>query len=213
MYKLLSVISVVFLSSCLFSGNIIVDEDTNAHGSAQNTNQTQDANETIKPIKITDDNVKIISQRNIITRDDKDFIIENIDSNIGDGFNLNYSLSGLSKFSTKEAREAIEALKKQDNTVVFVVYFEFNSSVLSDESKKIIAYHNDFLQKNPQLTLMLHGHTDIKGSREYNLSLGEERALSVKNIMQGNIKTVSFGEEKTISTTDSKNRRVEFIYQ
>jgi peptidoglycan-associated lipoprotein len=69
------------------------------------------------------------------------------------------------------------------------------------------------LQNNPNLKLFLHGHTDIKGSRGYNLSLGEERALSVKNHMQGDINTISFGEEKTISTTDSKNRRVEFIYQ
>jgi peptidoglycan-associated lipoprotein len=137
-------------------------------------------------------------------------LIENINT---ESDTTNYSLSGLSSSSSKEARGAIAALKQADAEVVFVVYFEFNSSELSPASKQIITYHNNFLQNNPNLKLFLHGHTDIKGSRGYNLSLGEERALSVKNHMQGDINTISFGEEKTISTTDSKNRRVEFIYQ
>jgi peptidoglycan-associated lipoprotein len=194
MYKILSIIPVIFLSSCLFSNNIIVDEEDQRSGSTSSA----------------DGKTTIISERKVISRDDKDFLIENINT---ESDTTNYSLSGLSSSSSKEAREAIAALKQADAEVVFVVYFEFNSSELSPASKQIITYHNNFLQNNPNLKLFLHGHTDIKGSRGYNLSLGEERALSVKNHMQGDINTISFGEEKTISTTDSKNRRVEFIYQ
>jgi peptidoglycan-associated lipoprotein len=194
MYKILSIIPVIFLSSCLFSNNIIVDEEDQRSGSTSSA----------------DGKTTIISERKVISRDDKDFLIENINT---ESDTTNYSLCGLSSSSSKEAREAIAALKQADAEVVFVVYFEFNSSELSPASKQIITYHNNFLQNNPNLKLFLHGHTDIKGSRGYNLSLGEERALSVKNHMQGDINTISFGEEKTISTTDSKNRRVEFIYQ
>jgi peptidoglycan-associated lipoprotein len=194
MYKILSIIPVIFLSSCLFSNNIIVDEEDQRSGSTSSA----------------DGKTTIISERKVISRDDKDFLSENINT---ESDTTNYSLSGLSSSSSKEAREAIAALKQADAEVVFVVYFEFNSSELSPASKQIITYHNNFLQNNPNLKLFLHGHTDIKGSRGYNLSLGEERALSVKNHMQGDINTISFGEEKTISTTDSKNRRVEFIYQ
>jgi peptidoglycan-associated lipoprotein len=194
MYKILSIIPVIFLSSCLFSNNIIVDEEDQRSGSTSSA----------------DGKTTIISERKVISRDDKDFLIENINT---ESDTTNYSLSGLSSSSSKEARGAIAALKQADAEVVFVVYFEFNSSELSPASKQIITYHNNFLQNNPNLKLFLHGHTDIKGSRGYNLSLGEERALSVKNHMQGDINTISFGEEKTISTTDSKNRRVEFIYQ
>ena len=56
----------------------------------------------------------------------------------------------------------------------------------------------------------------MKGSREYNLSLGESRGLSVKKFIDENSKNItiiSFGEEETISLKDSKNRRVEFIYK
>lgn len=204
MYKFLSIIPVVFLSSCLFSNNIIVDEDEGG-----NTVKNKE-NNIVKVDEIKDDNIKVISERKIITRDDKDFVIEDIDSK---DFNLDYSLTGLSKFSSKEAIDAIKKLKKENSDIKFVVYFEFNSSELSEESKNIINYNNEFYKKNPNLKLTLNGHTDIKGSREYNLSLGEQRALAVKKMMQGNIDIISFGEEKTISNIDSKNRRVEFVYK
>lgn len=204
MYKFLSIIPVVFLSSCLFSNNIIVDENE-----GDNTVKNKE-NNIVKVDEIKDDNIKVISERKIITRDDKDFVIEDIDSK---DFNLDYSLTGLSKFSSKEAIDAIKKLKKENSDIKFVVYFEFNSSELSEESKNIINYNNEFYKKNPNLKLTLNGHTDIKGSREYNLSLGEQRALAVKKMMQGNIDIISFGEEKTISNIDSKNRRVEFVYK
>lgn len=204
MYKFLSIIPVVFLSSCLFSNNIIVDENE-----GDNTVKNKE-NNIVKVDEIKDDNIKVISERKIITRDDKDFVIEDIDSK---DFNLDYSLTGLSKFSSKEAIDAIKKLKQENSDIKFVVYFEFNSSELSEESKNIINYNNEFYKKNPNLKLTLNGHTDIKGSREYNLSLGEQRALAVKKMMQGNIDIISFGEEKTISNIDSKNRRVEFVYK
>jgi outer membrane protein OmpA-like peptidoglycan-associated protein len=214
MYKILSVIPVVFLSSCFFSNNIIVDESAKKDTTDAKIEDNNQEIVKITKIDTPKEKIKVISQRKIITRNDKDFIIEDIDSNINqENFDLNYQFSGLSKLSSPEAIKLVEELKSTNEGLKFVVYFDFNSSELSELNKNTISAHNEFLKQNPNLKLILHGHTDIAGSRGYNLSLGELRALSVKKIMQGIISIVSFGEEKTISNEDSKNRRVEFIYQ
>jgi outer membrane protein OmpA-like peptidoglycan-associated protein len=202
MYKIFSIILVISLSSCFSGNNVIVDENEDYNKSKNDENS-------------------IISERKIVTKGDKDFIIEDIasssnvtsESNSRLGSNYNYQFSGLSRFSSSKAIQAIEELKSNNSDIKFVIYFEFDSSKLNDENKQIIAMHNDFLQQNSNLELVLGGHTDVVGSRDYNLSLGELRALAVKKTMQGNISVVSFGEEKTVSSADEKNRRVEFVYK
>jgi peptidoglycan-associated lipoprotein len=71
------------------------------------------------------------------------------------------------------------------------------------------------MQNNPKIRLRLEGHADERGTREYNLALGENRALSVKQLLgfDNRIEVVSYGEEKLQSREHAKNRRVEFIYK
>jgi outer membrane protein OmpA-like peptidoglycan-associated protein len=202
MYKIFSIILVISLSSCFSGNNVIVDEGENYNNSKGGVNESEGS---------------VISERKVVTKGDEDFIIEDIGnkSNAVSGLDssYNYQFSGLSRFSRSKAIEAVEELKSNNPDIKFVIYFEFDSSELNDENKQIIAIHNDFLQQNPNLELVLGGHTDAVGSRDYNLSLGELRALAVKKTMQGNISVVSFGEEKTVSVVDEKNRRVEFVYK
>ena len=78
------------------------------------------------------------------------------------------------------------------------------------------------MRDNPDVRLRLVGHADERGTREYNLALGENRALSVKEVLglyelSSRIDVVSYGEERPISTVHDEsgwkqNRRVEFVY-
>ncbi len=105
-----------------------------------------------------------------------------------------------------------------------VVYFEFNSSLLTLEAEAIVQAHAQNLRSNSDIQVILEGHADERGTREYNLALGEDRARSVSNIfeLQGispdRIQIVSYGEERPVSLGNNEsswalNRRVEILYQ
>jgi len=105
-----------------------------------------------------------------------------------------------------------------------VVYFDFDSDQIREEFKPVIQAHAKFMQDNPSLKLKLEGHADERGSREYNLALGQRRAESVQRAMavsgvSGNrIETVSFGEEKPAAQGHTEeawaqNRRSAIMYQ
>ncbi|MCX4186338.1 peptidoglycan-associated lipoprotein Pal [Methylophaga sp. OBS4] len=104
-----------------------------------------------------------------------------------------------------------------------VVYFDYDSDVVRVEDQATLEAHAAYLSKNPNLTVRLEGHTDERGSREYNLALGERRALSVRQflMLQGasinQFQVTSFGEERPAEDGHdeyswSQNRRVEIIY-
>ncbi len=104
-----------------------------------------------------------------------------------------------------------------------VIYFQFDSSEVATEDRETLANHARYLAGHKDLTVTLEGHADERGSREYNIGLGEHRANAVRDLMivQGvadtQIKTVSYGEEKpAVDGHDeaawSKNRRVEIVY-
>jgi len=104
-----------------------------------------------------------------------------------------------------------------------VVYFNFDSSEVLADDQSIVARHAQELVNNPTMSVRLEGNTDERGSREYNIGLGERRAQSVRQMLmiQGvsaaQISTVSFGEERpaAMGTTEADyalNRRVEFKY-
>jgi peptidoglycan-associated lipoprotein len=104
-----------------------------------------------------------------------------------------------------------------------VVYFDFDSSEIKGEGTDIVAAHAKYLAANPSTHVRLEGHTDERGSREYNIGLGERRAQSVRRalLLQGaadaQISTVSYGEERPAvpghdEAAWAKNRRVEIIY-
>jgi len=104
-----------------------------------------------------------------------------------------------------------------------VVYFEYDSPNLDAEGQIIAEAHAQWLASNPGVTVVLEGHADERGTREYNLALGENRAQSVMQVMQGmgvsgsNIQSISYGEERPVAlgadeSSWSLNRRVEIIY-
>jgi peptidoglycan-associated lipoprotein len=104
-----------------------------------------------------------------------------------------------------------------------VLYFELDSSQIKDADLDIITVHAEFLASHPEISIVLEGHADERGSREYNIALGEKRAKAVKQIMtlQGvtdnQIQVISFGEERPVALGHDEsawnlNRRVEILY-
>lgn len=101
-------------------------------------------------------------------------------------------------------------------------YFEFDKSDLSQEDRDALVYHAQQLKDNPNSHIRLEGHADERGTREYNLALGERRAQAVERYLQvqgvaaGQMETISYGEERpadsgTTEAAYSLNRRVEMI--
>ena len=98
------------------------------------------------------------------------------------------------------------------------VYFDFDSSALSSASEAILSRQAAFLKANPSLTVVIEGHADERGTREYNLALGERRAsaardyLLAQGINAARVRTVSYGKERPAvvgsnKTAWAKNRR------
>jgi peptidoglycan-associated lipoprotein len=107
--------------------------------------------------------------------------------------------------------------------MTMIIYFDFDQSDLRPEYADVLARHAAELSNNGRTTMRLEGHADERGSREYNIGLGERRSQSVRRMLliQGasaeQISTVSFGEERPMafgSDEDSwqQNRRVEIKY-
>lgn len=103
-----------------------------------------------------------------------------------------------------------------------VVNFPYDSSTLTSEAKQILAANAEWMKTNANTSIQVEGHCDAKGSNEYNLSLGERRANTVKSYLQGlgvegsRLVTVSYGEEKLLDPSDTeaagaKNRRANFV--
>ena len=104
-----------------------------------------------------------------------------------------------------------------------IVYFDLDQSAIPSRFSQAIQAHGRYLSKHPNVKLRLEGHTDERGTREYNVALGERRAKSVQQavVLSGasgrQLSTLSFGEERpaelgSSEAAYSKNRRVEFIY-
>lgn len=103
------------------------------------------------------------------------------------------------------------------------VYFDYDSTSVKDEFKPLVTAHAKYLTDNRGRKIVIQGNTDERGSREYNLALGQRRADSVKKMLlllgvrDAQIETVSFGEEKPRTTgTDegsyAENRRGDIVY-
>jgi len=106
---------------------------------------------------------------------------------------------------------------------VRTIYFDYDSASIRDDSMIIVREHGKYLSGNPDRLVRLEGHADERGTREYNLALGEERAKSVREVLllegaqEEQIEIVSFGEERpAVEGTDDSalqlNRRVEVVY-
>jgi len=102
-----------------------------------------------------------------------------------------------------------------------VVYFDFDKDIVKPEFAAILSCHAQYLKDRSSSRISLEGNADERGTREYNLGLGERRGNAVSSALQANgaaqLTTISYGEEKptcTVSNEDcwSKNRRVEIVY-
>ena len=104
------------------------------------------------------------------------------------------------------------------------VYFDYDSNAVKDEFRGLVQAHSKYLVEYTNRRIALEGNTDERGSREYNLALGQRRAESVKKIMtvlgvpESRIETVSFGEEKPKSSGHdegawAQNRRADIVYK
>ena len=105
-----------------------------------------------------------------------------------------------------------------------IVFFDYNSSQLSAESIDLLRGHGEYLSRFSDVRVRVEGHTDERGSREYNIALGDNRAQSVARILQlqgvdaGQFSTLSYGEEVPLDESQSerawrRNRRVEVVYE
>jgi peptidoglycan-associated lipoprotein len=110
-----------------------------------------------------------------------------------------------------------------ERPTVMRVHFEFDSSAIDSESQALIEAHAAYLADNPDVLLGLEGHADERGTREYNLALGERRGQAVRRILRllgidgQRLTATSYGEENPIATDHNEsawrlNRRVEFMY-
>jgi peptidoglycan-associated lipoprotein len=104
------------------------------------------------------------------------------------------------------------------------VYFDYDKSNIRDDQRASIQADTTFLTQHPNINFTIEGHCDERGSTEYNLALGDQRASSVKNelttagISASRIKTISYGKEKPFCTESNEacwqqNRRGHFVYQ
>jgi peptidoglycan-associated lipoprotein len=116
-----------------------------------------------------------------------------------------------------------EAAKQEAIRTGTIVYFDYDRAEIKAEFVPIVTAHAKYLNTNSSNKVRLEGHSDERGSREYNIGLGERRAQAVRRalmlqgVTEAQITTVSYGEERpTVQGSDesayAKNRRVELVY-
>jgi peptidoglycan-associated lipoprotein len=125
--------------------------------------------------------------------------------------------AGADMDSTESAGPSGELLSKR------IVYFDFDRAEIRADSQSVVAAHAGYLAKNPSQKVRLEGHADERGSREYNIGLGERRAqagrraLLLQGVGEVQLSTVSYGEERPAAAGSDEqayalNRRVEIVY-
>ncbi len=105
-----------------------------------------------------------------------------------------------------------------------IIYFDYDSFEIKPQFQSVVQGHAQYLSANKERKVVLEGHTDERGGREYNLALGQKRAeavrraLTVLGVADAQVEATSFGQEKpAVAGSDEaayeKNRRVEFTYR
>lgn len=147
---------------------------------------------------------------------------EMADDDMSDGSMSSTSSSGSATTSgaDNDGLTPAQRMERDNALAMSVFYFEFDRSDLSAEARAALVHHANRLKANPSLRYRLEGHADERGTREYNLALGERRAqaveryLQVQGVSSNQLETISYGEENPVDpgTTEaaySRNRRVE----
>jgi peptidoglycan-associated lipoprotein len=128
--------------------------------------------------------------------------------------------SGDDAYRSGSAYEADDAGDVLDNRII---YFSYDKSDVNARSMELLAGHARYLATNPGIEVRLEGHADERGSREYNIGLGERRAQAVREVLllrgvaARRMTAVSYGEERPAAGGSSEeswalNRRVELVY-
>jgi peptidoglycan-associated lipoprotein len=115
-----------------------------------------------------------------------------------------------------------EAISAEQSISLENIYFDFDSYVLTTNSRETLSKNAELLQKNSSVNIQIAGHCDERGSDEYNLALGEKRAKAALNYLTTlgvkgpRLSTISYGKEKPVDPGHdeaawAKNRRDEFI--
>jgi len=219
------------------STNTPIDERLQNHIGKTQANQVEtQAIATNVDVNPDVDNTIDISQINVATNNNSGFIQQQEPqihpARNPNKFNKSAADSIQNNASQNNENQAISpgvGLKQQiinefKNTgVSMILHFAYNNFEIDESATQDIVKHANFLQNNPSIHLRLEGHADERGSREYNLALGENRALNIKEILSlydlaSRVDAVSFGEEQPLDKAYNdrawkQNRRVEFIYQ
>ncbi|HEV8333140.1 MAG TPA: peptidoglycan-associated lipoprotein Pal [Steroidobacteraceae bacterium] len=125
--------------------------------------------------------------------------------------------------SVGEGRDANQVLLDTAKQTGTIIYFDYDRAEIKPEFVTIVTAHAKYLNANANNKVRLEGHSDERGSREYNIGLGERRAQAVRRalmlqgVTEAQITTVSYGEERpAVQGSDeaayAKNRRVELVY-
>ena len=131
---------------------------------------------------------------------------------------------GSSGYGSTGAPNSPEFSDPQNPLSTRTIYFQYDSSQIQPDFEVVISAHAQYLIANPGKRMVLEGHADERGSREYNIALGEQRSKSILRMMkmqgvsEGQLEVVSYGEEKPASEGQDEaawqlNRRVELVYQ
>ncbi len=118
-------------------------------------------------------------------------------------------------------KEIKKELTEEEKRIFTNIYFDFDKSDIKPEGRPVLEKIAAYLLKNPAPDLLIEGHCDERGTEEYNLALGERRALSARRyliglgVASGRLQTISYGEERPVDsdhneTAWAKNRRAEF---
>lgn len=126
------------------------------------------------------------------------------------------------KAEAEERRRQVEEEKAaREEFVNENVYFGFDDSSLTKKARKILAEKAEWLRENPNVEVVIEGHCDERGTKEYNMALGQRRAQSIKNFLvnagidESRLETISYGEERPVDPRSNemawaKNRRGHF---
>lgn len=117
-----------------------------------------------------------------------------------------------------------ELISEEGQPISRVFYFDFDRSELKPEARTQLSQHARYLRDNGSARVVIYGHTDERGTREYNLALGERRGAAVRSYLQSlgvanrQMSVVSYGEERPVNPASNEaawaqNRRAELVYQ
>ncbi len=133
------------------------------------------------------------------------------------------ALGGFSVSSDQESEEYKKTYGRSSSEML-PIYFDFDQAGIRDDQSSRLERNAEYMKTNPSRNLVIEGNSDERGTNEYNLALGERRALNAKNYLielgveEYRIRTLSFGEERPLFTGQtefdwSQNRRDDFVLE